>query len=106
MIVLPPDALLADPATRERVTLVLSGALAMGYGVAALFFTRFWRQSHDRLFLLFAIAFALLGVQRLALSLATSSDGETIQYYVMRLVAYAIILVAIADKNRQGRTNA
>ena len=106
MIAVPPELLLADPATRERVTLVLAGALAMGYGVVALFFVRFWRQSRDRLFLFFSIAFALLGVQRLALSLTSLSDGETIQYYVMRLVAYAIILAAIVDKNRQGRANA
>ena len=106
MIASPADGLFAEPAARERVVLILSGALAMGYVVSALFFLRFFRQSRDRLFLLFAIAFALLGVQRLALSFATSFAGETLQYYVLRLVAYAIILAAIIDKNRQGRANA
>jgi hypothetical protein len=101
-----PEGLFDDPAARERMTLILAGALAMGYAIAAVFFLRFWKQVRDRLFLFFAIAFALLAVQRVALSLATSSDVETLQFYVLRLVAYAIILAAIVDKNRQARTHA
>ena len=94
MMVPTPESLFDELATRERMTLFFSGALAMGYAVAAVFFLRFWQQVRDRLFLFFAIAFALLAVQRLALSLATSSDVETLQFYVLRLVAYAIILAA------------
>ena len=48
---------------------LITGAIVMGYAVAGLFFARFWRQTRDRLFLIFAIAFWLLGVQRLALAL-------------------------------------
>ena len=40
-------------------SLLISGALTMGYLVAGLFFYRFWRESRDRLFLLFLILIRL-----------------------------------------------
>ena len=36
---------------------VVSGAIMMGYLVAGLFFLRFWQETRDRLFLIFAVAF-------------------------------------------------
>jgi hypothetical protein len=81
-------------------SLLLSGVLAGGYSVAALFFLRFWRTSRDRLFLYFAAAFALLTVHRIMLSWAVESGGNTILFYVVRLVAFVLILFAIVDKNR------
>ena len=41
----------------ELLNAVLMGAVAMASFVAMLFFLRFWRQTRDSLFLLFAIAF-------------------------------------------------
>ncbi|MEO6710018.1 MAG: DUF5985 family protein, partial [Planctomycetota bacterium] len=65
----------------------LSGAVAMGYFTAALFFIRFWQKSHDRLFLAFAIAFAIFAVSRTAL--AFFDDDETRTYiYLLRLAAF------------------
>ena len=40
----------------------LAGAVTLGFFVAAAFFLRFWRRTHDRLFLAFAAAFVLLAV--------------------------------------------
>jgi hypothetical protein len=79
--------------------LFLSGILAMGYAVASLFFLRFWRRTHDRLFAWFAAAFALLAVQRAVLSLAEPHEA----FYLMRLAAFVLIIIAIADKNRAAR---
>ena len=42
----------------------LSGAVTIGYVLAALFFVRFWRRTADRLFLAFAIAFGLLALNQ------------------------------------------
>jgi hypothetical protein len=42
----------------------LSGAVTLGFLVAAAFFLRFWRRTHDRLFLAFAVAFMLLAMNR------------------------------------------
>lgn len=85
-----------------QVTLVLSGALAMGYAVAALYFLKFWRQTHDRLFAWFAMAFVLLLVQRLALAATLGTSGQTVWYYVLRLIAFLLIAIAIVEKNRAG----
>jgi uncharacterized membrane protein len=77
---------------------LISGILVSGYLVAALFFLRFRRETGDRLFLVFAVAFAILAVQRLALALTT--ENETL-IYGLRLLAFVLILAAIIDKNRK-----
>jgi peptidoglycan/LPS O-acetylase OafA/YrhL len=82
------------------LNLLVSGAITMGYVVAALFFLRFWRQSRDRLFLLFSAAFLVLAGQRLALALTTQNNESPLFLYVVRLFAFLLILVAIIDKNR------
>jgi hypothetical protein len=83
------------------VTLQLvPGAIVMGYAVSGLFFLRFWRQTKDRLFLIFAISFWLLGAQRLALALTAQTVEDTTGLYLVRLLAFLLILLAIVDKNR------
>lgn len=74
---------------------LLSGMLAMGYAVAGLFFLRFWRDSRDRLFAYFAVAFFLLSMQRILVTVYTSPS-----VYAVRLLAFVLILWAIIDKNR------
>ena len=77
----------------------LMGAIALGWVVAALFFLRFWRQTHDRLFAIFALSFALLELTRIVMAcLNTDAEDATFPYWI-RLVAYLLILVAIVDKN-------
>jgi hypothetical protein len=86
--------------TFQGVLAFVSGAIVMGYVVAGLFFLRFWRQTHDRLFLIFALAFLVLGVQRLALVLSgPPMEGRT-ELYLVRLFAFLMIMLAIIDKNR------
>jgi len=82
-------------------TLMLSGALAMGYAVAAVFFLKFWRQTRDPLFAYFATAFAILCVHRIALAAPPSANVDPVWYYVLRLAAFLLILVAIIRKNRR-----
>jgi hypothetical protein len=79
---------------------VLSGALAAGFFIAALYFGRFWRESRDRLFGLFAGAFVLLALNALALGLSTPQGDVRVVVYGLRLAAFLLILVAIYDKNR------
>ena len=79
----------------------LMGAIAMASAVVALFFLRFWRETGDRLFAIFSAAFLLLGITRLGLTLSRDlSEGHTLWYWV-RFAAFALILIAIADKNRR-----
>jgi hypothetical protein len=76
----------------------LRGAIAMGHAVAALFFLRFYVQSRDALFLMFCIAFALLGSIRVGM-LFVADPMEQDYLYWLRLAAYALILCAIVTKN-------
>ncbi len=78
----------------------LMGTIAMAWAVVALFFLRFWRDTHDRLFLMFAIAFCLLGASRIIMALMQEPQDEHQHLYWLRLVAYLLILIAIVDKNR------
>ena len=82
------------------MALLISGALVMGYLVAAGFFFRFWRQTADRLFALFATAFLVLALQRIFLTMTVTPDDKAVWVYGLRLAAFLIILAAIADKNR------
>jgi hypothetical protein len=85
---------------RAVVLLLVSGAIVMGYAVAGLFFLRFWRETRDRLFLIFTGAFWLLGLQRLALAFSRDMVEEHTGLYLIRLFAFVLILGAIVDKNR------
>ena len=86
--------------TRSVVPLLVSGAIAMGYAVAGLFFLRFWRETRDRLFLIFAGAFWVLGLQRLALVFTRDMVEDHTGLYLVRLFAFLLIFGAIVDKNR------
>jgi hypothetical protein len=80
----------------------LDGALSMAFGIAGLYFLRFWRDTRDRLFLIFAVSFWLLAVARIGLTVTgqPSEADSSFPFYVLRLVAYALILYSILDKNR------
>ena len=79
---------------------LLSGIIACGAFVAALYFFKSWRASADRLLGFFAAAFALFAANATALGL-TDPDAEVrVLLYAVRLVGFLLILVAIVDKNR------
>jgi hypothetical protein len=88
---------------RDQVASVLMGAVAMASFVATLFFLRFWRQTRDGFFLLFAVAFGLDAATRSVLGLGQVSDEAEPLFYLARLVTFALIIVAIIQKNRPGR---
>ncbi|MEO6027564.1 MAG: DUF5985 family protein [Candidatus Binatia bacterium] len=79
---------------------MLLGAIAMSCVVAGMFFLRFWQQSHDRFFLLFASSFFLEAANRAALALSSHPSDGSPMFYGIRFVAFLLILLAIADKNR------
>jgi len=82
----------------------IHGALAMGFLVTGVYFLRFWRQSRDRLFFIFAMAFAVMAVERVILA-RTAPHAEYYAYvYLVRLTAFVLIMAAIIDKNRGRRS--
>lgn len=78
----------------------LSGAVALGFAVCALFFLRFWWRTREELFLAFALAFLLLGIGQTVLALADIPTEERGSMYLIRLTAFLLILIAIFRKNR------
>lgn len=82
----------------------IMGAMAMACAVIGLFFLRFWRETGDRLFVIFAVAFWLFGATRAALAILPDSSEHAIVIYLVRLAAFALILVAVIDKNRPARS--
>lgn len=80
----------------------LSGAVTFGFIIAGLFFLRFWKRTGDGLFLAFAAAFWLLGLNQALLALSHIPIEERSWLYLLRLAAFAIILASIWKKNRKG----
>jgi len=81
----------------------LHGAIMLTFAACGLCFLRFWRRSHDRLFLMFSIAFWILAGNRLVLALLQqrgSFDEHRALVYAVRLAAFTLLLIAIIDKNR------
>lgn len=81
----------------------LSGAVALGFFLCGLFFVRSWRRTSDQLFLAFAVSFALLGVGQTVVALAKIPTEDKGALYLIRLVAFLLILLAIYLKNRPSR---
>jgi hypothetical protein len=82
----------------------LLGALAMASAVAGLFFLRFWTLSRDRLFVFFSLGFFGLGLTWATLGLFHPGEETRHYYYVLRLVAFALFIAGIVDKNRRRET--
>ena len=83
----------------------LMGAVAMAYWVAGLFFLRFWKRTRERLFAIFAVSFWLLALTRIALVAYGQPKEGTTPIYLVRFLAYVLIVVAILDKNREQRSS-
>ncbi|MFL6549851.1 MAG: DUF5985 family protein [Povalibacter sp.] len=81
----------------------LLGVVVTASLVAAAFFYRFWRRTHDRLFLAFAAAFAIEGLNRVSFLFIESPNEGSPTIYLVRLLAFLIILAAIVAKNRGAR---
>ncbi len=94
-----------------QVGIFLSGIFMATFAVAGIFFFKFWKASQDRFFLLFGIACWLIACERVALlqlrdgvSLTMPESESASLVYLIRLVAFMIILVAIIIKNKQANS--
>ncbi|MDY0975594.1 DUF5985 family protein [Massilia sp. CFBP9012] len=81
------------------MTHMLAGAIAMASLIIALFFLRFWRASGDRFFLYFALSFAIEGLHRVYAVMRDGGGEDSPLHYLIRLLAYGLILWAILEKN-------
>jgi uncharacterized membrane protein HdeD (DUF308 family) len=77
----------------------LLGIIATSSLTAGVFFLKFWRKTRDSLFLAFGLAFFVEGLNRSAvLFLAKPNEGSP-YIYIVRLLAFLLILAAILHKN-------
>ena len=79
--------------------LLLLGAISMASITIGVFFLRFWKMTRDRFFLFFAASFLIEGVNRASLGFARELTEDCAIHYVVRLLSYGLILIAIIDKN-------
>lgn len=81
----------------------LIGVIVCASAVAGLFFLRFWRRTGDWLFLAFALAFFIEGANRLRFLFLDQPAEGAASIYLVRLIAYLLILAAIVYKNLPAR---
>ncbi len=80
---------------------VLWGALAMGCFAAGLLFMRLYRRTRDRLFVFFGLGFFALMGNWIALAAVEAVRESQHLIYLIRLLAFVIIIIGIVDKNRR-----
>lgn len=68
---------------------------------ACLIFLRYWNAARDRFFLFFAVAFACLAANWALMVGRDPRDEYAAYFYLLRLLAFLLILAAIVDKNRR-----
>jgi hypothetical protein len=79
----------------------INGAIAMACSAIGMFFLKFWKNTRDRLFALFAVAFWLLALDRIVIDIIGQSNTSSPEEYLLRLGAFLVIIVAIIEKNRK-----
>lgn len=85
--------------TEMNIDGILIGIVITCSLVIGLFFLKYWKQTNDRFFLLFACSFLIQGGYRLLQGTIISwNEGEPYAYLI-RLFAYGLIIIAIFGKN-------
>jgi hypothetical protein len=87
----------------------LAGVTVTTFSASGLFFYKFWRASHDRFFLGFALACWLIASERVVSlfidgtqeAIRTAATESSSWVYFFRLLAFVIILGVIIDRNRR-----
>jgi uncharacterized membrane protein HdeD (DUF308 family) len=75
--------------------IIVTASLACGA-----FFLKFWQRTRDTLFLAFGAAFIIEGLNRLSFLFIDNPNEGSPTIYIVRLLAFALILAAIVKKNR------
>jgi hypothetical protein len=86
----------------DSVLHFLHGGLAVMCVAIGVVFLRYWYSQRDRLFLWFMAAFWSFAVGwTVHFIFASTSSEATPHVYIFRLVGFALIAIAIIDKNRR-----
>lgn len=94
--------------TSMNYTLFLAGISMATFAASGLFFVKLWKAAQDRFFVFFAIACGLLSIERVVAlfvqgvldsSVVTPLPESTSWIYLIRLLAFLMIMIAIVSKN-------
>lgn len=77
----------------------LLGVIATASFAAGLYFLKFWRSTRDSFFLLFAASFFVESLNRTSILLLAKPNEGSPRIYLVRLVSFLLILLAILRKN-------
>jgi hypothetical protein len=88
----------------REILIVLQAVSATCAWACGVFMFRYWRQSRDRLFAFFGLAFWLMCASWILLAVLNPVDDSRPYVYLIRLIAFLLIIAAIVDKNRSGST--
>jgi hypothetical protein len=86
--------------TANLVVFLQAVAATAGW-INGVFFLKFWKETGDRLFLLFGLAFWLLSTSWAVLALWSPTEENRPYVYGLRLLAFGLIIAAIVQKNRR-----
>ena len=78
----------------------LTGIATCASFSVAIFFLRFWIDTRDRFFLLFAVAFLILSLNWGLIAVLEPATEVRPFFYLLRLTAFGLIIAAVVDKNR------
>jgi uncharacterized membrane protein HdeD (DUF308 family) len=78
----------------------LLGVIATCSIAAGVFFLRYWRDTRDSLFLNFALAFIIEGINRTVMMFYAHPNEASPWVYLVRSFAFLLIVAAIVKKNR------
>jgi hypothetical protein len=81
----------------------LLGVIVTGAATAGACFLRFWLKTRDPLFLAFAASFLIEAGNRIGFLWLERPNEGAAGIYLVRLVSYLLILIAIINKNRVRR---
>jgi hypothetical protein len=80
----------------------LLGVIVTASLTSATFFLKFWFRTHDKLFLAFAVAFFVEGLNRIVLLFVLHPNEGRPGVYLVRMFAFLLVAAAIVKKNREG----
>lgn len=79
----------------------LLGVIVVTSLAAGAFFIKFWKRTRDTLFLAFGAAFIIEGLNRIGFLLVERPNEGSPVIYIVRLLAFVLIIAAIVRKNRE-----
>ena len=81
----------------------LLGVIVTAAATAGAYFMRFWLKTRDPLFLAFSASFLIEAANRIRFLWLENPNEGAAGIYLVRLVSYLLILIAIVNKNRARR---